>query len=382
VISMSLRGDRMGGLVRYLFGPGRAEEHTNQRIVGASDPTWLGTAQRDGAILAQLISELDEPVIVHGDKTRAGYVYHLVVSVPVGDGQLSDECWQQTARRFADKLGFDEQVCWIAINHGTSTNGNDHIHVVANLIRADDGRVHKLAFDRMRQREACVELEEEFGLTATSPAGVVRVPRAPRWYLTSPVPPSGSATTASIARSPSNSRRIDSYGRPIRWASTFSRPRWAIPIATSCAPASAATSRATSLTVAAPARFAATRPSAAFEFRTYDRPVTSLAMPPIRLTELTECGGCAAKLGADALAEALLGLGVPPDGNTADRAAGLIAGLDPPDDAAVHLIAPGVAGGPSLRVRLTMALRDAIRSGQIAAGTVLPSSRASSLIRP
>jgi selenide, water dikinase len=71
--------------------------------------------------------------------------------------------------------------------------------------------------------------------------------------------------------------------------------------------------------------------------------VTDLAVPPIRLTELTECGGCAAKLGADALAEALLGLGVPPDGNTADRAAGLIAGLDPPDDAAVHLIAPGVA---------------------------------------
>jgi selenide, water dikinase len=71
--------------------------------------------------------------------------------------------------------------------------------------------------------------------------------------------------------------------------------------------------------------------------------VTDLAMPLIRLTELTECGGCAAKLGADALAEALLGLGVPPDGNTADRASGLIAGLDPPDDAAVHLIAPGVA---------------------------------------
>jgi selenide,water dikinase len=98
-----------------------------------------------------------------------------------------------------------------------------------------------------------------------------------------------------------------------------------------------------SLTIAAPFRFSATGPSAAFECRTYDRPVTDLAVPPIRLTELTECGGCAAKLGADALAEALLGLGVPPDGNTADRAGGLIAGLDPPDDAAVHLVAPDLA---------------------------------------
>ena len=64
--------------------------------------------------------------------------------------------------------------------------------------------------------------------------------------------------------------------------------------------------------------------------------------PPIRLTELTTCGGCAAKLGADALAEALAGLGVDSDG-AEDVAPGLVAGLDPPDDAAVHLVAPGVA---------------------------------------
>jgi selenide,water dikinase len=73
--------------------------------------------------------------------------------------------------------------------------------------------------------------------------------------------------------------------------------------------------------------------------------VTRLDAPPIRLTELTECGGCAAKLGADALEEALAGLGLDggPHGNTAAAAAGLIAGLDPPDDAAVHLVAPDLA---------------------------------------
>ena len=161
----------MGGLVKYLFGPGRAEEHTNQRIVAASDPTWLGTVQPDSKTLAQLIAEMDEPVVAHGDSTKAGYVYHMVVSIPAADGQLSDVRWRQTAQRFADKLGFDDQVHWIAINHGPSTNGNDHIHFVANLIR-DDGRAQKLAFDRMRRREACIELEEEFGLTATSPAGL------------------------------------------------------------------------------------------------------------------------------------------------------------------------------------------------------------------
>ena len=50
------------------------------------------------------------------------------------------------------------------------------------------------------------------------------------------------------------------------------------------------------------------------------------AAPPIRLTELTECGGCAAKLGADLLAERSAGLGA--DARRPGR--GLIAGLTRP----------------------------------------------------
>ena len=63
--------------------------------------------------------------------------------------------------------------------------------------------------------------------------------------------------------------------------------------------------------------------------------MSTLPAPAIRLTQLTECGGCAAKLGADALTEALAGLGLGPDG-VAYADPDLIAGLDPPDDAAVH----------------------------------------------
>jgi selenide, water dikinase len=68
--------------------------------------------------------------------------------------------------------------------------------------------------------------------------------------------------------------------------------------------------------------------------------VIDVDAPPFRLTELTTCGGCAAKLGADALSEALSGLGI---ADRADGSSGLIAGLDPPDDAAVHLVAPDLA---------------------------------------
>ena len=65
--------------------------------------------------------------------------------------------------------------------------------------------------------------------------------------------------------------------------------------------------------------------------------VPSNAASSFRLTDLTECGGCAAKLGADVLAELLAGLGAPP------APPELIAGLAPPDDAAVYRLSDDLA---------------------------------------
>jgi selenide, water dikinase len=59
---------------------------------------------------------------------------------------------------------------------------------------------------------------------------------------------------------------------------------------------------------------------------------------PFRLTDLTDCGGCAAKLGADLLAEALAGLGA-----AADAPEALLAGLEPPDDAAAYRVSDDLA---------------------------------------
>ena len=64
-------------------------------------------------------------------------------------------------------------------------------------------------------------------------------------------------------------------------------------------------------------------------------------LPPVRLTELTDCGGCAAKLGADLLADALSGLGVGPGVPAAPDE--LIAGLSPPDDAAAYRVTDELA---------------------------------------
>ena len=68
--------------------------------------------------------------------------------------------------------------------------------------------------------------------------------------------------------------------------------------------------------------------------------MTALDPNRLRLTELTDCGGCAAKLGADLLAEALAGLGAEA---AADAPGNLIAGLTPPDDAAVYRVSDDLA---------------------------------------
>jgi selenide,water dikinase len=81
----------------------------------------------------------------------------------------------------------------------------------------------------------------------------------------------------------------------------------------------------------------------------YDPPMTVRPdVPTIRLTEMTDCGGCAAKLGADLLAEALAGLGArnpddAPGANGRPPGEALIAGLDPPDDAAAYRVSDELA---------------------------------------
>jgi selenide,water dikinase len=68
--------------------------------------------------------------------------------------------------------------------------------------------------------------------------------------------------------------------------------------------------------------------------------MTAIESQPLRLTELTDCGGCAAKLGADLLADALAGLAAEA---AADAPGALIAGLTPPDDGAVYRVSDDLA---------------------------------------
>ncbi len=163
------RGTRTRGLVEYLFGPGRAEEHTNQRIVAAWDEAWQGITHPDEVQRALLTAEVDAPVKRMPEVAKpAEHVYHVSISNHGEDRNLSDDEWATVAEAVADKLGLsgtDTRVGarWFAVHHGAASGDRDHIHFVATLVR-EDGRGIYLNKDKLALREVAKEMQARFGL--------------------------------------------------------------------------------------------------------------------------------------------------------------------------------------------------------------------------
>jgi len=169
------RGDRMRGLMEYLFGPGKRNEHTHQRIVAAYDDELLGPHPGEFD-RARVAAELDYPRRWFAPETTSEFVYHVSISNPVEDRDLTDAEWALVAETAAQRLGFGAPhsptgVRWVAVHHGKSTAGNDHIHLVANLVREDGGK-HWLRSDYTVLRRVAKEMEARFGLAdRTAPIG-------------------------------------------------------------------------------------------------------------------------------------------------------------------------------------------------------------------
>ena len=163
----------MRGLVEYLFGPGRSDQHTDQHVVAAYDDVLVGDTGQTELGRAMLAAELDFPRRAFAPEVTEGHVYHVAISSRGGvDRDLTDDEWRQVAEMTAGRLGFTAGgegavVRWVAVRHGHSTGGNDHIHLVANLV-AEDGRTHHFTRpDWTVLREVAAEVETRFGLTVT-----------------------------------------------------------------------------------------------------------------------------------------------------------------------------------------------------------------------
>jgi hypothetical protein len=176
------------GLLRYLFGPGKSNEHINPHLVAAWDPEWLhggAFAERHHGWLARLAREIDAPMTGHDVNLTGGHVYHVVLSIPRQDGKLGDAGWRELVQEAVDRMGFGptddgRAGCrWVAVHHGPSKDGNDHVHVGVNLVRGD-GTVADTYRDWPRWRQWCLEVEQRLDLTRTSPTNKTAPIRATR----------------------------------------------------------------------------------------------------------------------------------------------------------------------------------------------------------
>jgi hypothetical protein len=141
VIAKISSGKDTGGLIRYLYGPGRANEHTDPHLVAsfdgfAPDP---GRADDPAATRKLLVADLDLRVKQARRLGRAPkqHVWHCSIRAAETDRRLSDDEWADIARRVVAATGIapdgDPDGCrWVAVRHA-----DDHIHITATKVRGD-----------------------------------------------------------------------------------------------------------------------------------------------------------------------------------------------------------------------------------------------------
>jgi hypothetical protein len=187
------RGGRGYGLIKYLVSPkvgeilDGEELHVNPRMIAGAEgvkdewggydlsPTYNPSAARE------LAAWLDEPRLSSGTSitTRArmaapvaeqaqapsrveAHMWHCSLSLHPDEPAQSDRQWQAITEEFISDMGL--QNCrWLAVRHGASPAGNDHVHVVVQLVDLD-GKAANVHNDRPKAQETCRALERRHGL--------------------------------------------------------------------------------------------------------------------------------------------------------------------------------------------------------------------------
>lgn len=184
-------GGDTGGLMRYLVGPGRANEHENPHVIAGSrdivrkwgDWETISVSQAD-EIATRLDAYMHETGTFPTGKARrfnpatgavewngeieANHVWHCSLSLSPEEAALGDEVWGRIASDFMSEMGFSgtdgKAPCrWVAIHHGSAKNGGDHIHIAATIVR-EDGTKWSPWYDQRRAQKACNVLEHRYGL--------------------------------------------------------------------------------------------------------------------------------------------------------------------------------------------------------------------------
>lgn len=104
------RGDRMAGLVSYLVGGGRHNEHTEPHLVAGDHAlmAWYDDAELSGENAKAIARHLDRPRTAMGVDVKGGHVWHASLSLRAEEGIRTDEEWAAIAQDFVSAMGFDD----------------------------------------------------------------------------------------------------------------------------------------------------------------------------------------------------------------------------------------------------------------------------------
>ena len=157
------RGSRTYGLLAYLYGPGKRDEHFDPHQVASFDGFAPDPGRDPNATLIDLTHVLDLRVNQLGERAPKKHVWHCSVRTDPDDRYLTDDEWGQVARRVVHAAGIaetgDPDGCrWVAVRHA-----HDHIHILATTVRGDlrQPRIHN---DFRRAQAECRRIEKELGL--------------------------------------------------------------------------------------------------------------------------------------------------------------------------------------------------------------------------
>lgn len=196
------RGSRMAGLMVYLVSTEADKTknaHTDPHLVAgdAAIMAWHDDGVLDKDDAAAIAKHLDQPRKAFGvevlqkdfrwdpvtkERVPNGHkqadVWHCSLSLRAEEGALTDQQWGDIANDFVDAMGFTEasgkaQCRWVAINHGTSENGNHHIHIAVSLVR-EDGTKASTHGDYAKSQKTCRALEAKYGLEGLSSVHATR----------------------------------------------------------------------------------------------------------------------------------------------------------------------------------------------------------------
>ena len=162
MIGKVTRGKDIAGLLRYLFGKGHANEHTDPHVIGAWDPQLVGVMTVQNGRIARLMEQPVAGLIERPDRP----VWHCSLRTAPGDRPLTDIEWNDVVATVLARTGLavvgDDQGCrWVAVKHA-----DDHVHLAVTLARQDGGKV-STSNDFYRVADAAHEVEARYGLTVT-----------------------------------------------------------------------------------------------------------------------------------------------------------------------------------------------------------------------